>query len=225
MISRQGEHMNKLACGLSLSALILLGCHTITEELPTQPTNTPKKGTGLLTVSIPAIPGATPAPTPKPTPAPTATPAPAPSPDPTPTPPPQTGTKGCGNPVPPPITKMGAYVHIKGPNQWTLDVTPLVGPDAEYCRADRIHRRALALPGPAGGPSRARGVRAGRRRLRGGHGTARADVDPQWQLLQGRRRLRQPSGQPVPALGAGGRLLRGLHQGRHVRRRPGRPLG
>jgi hypothetical protein len=24
-------------------------------------------------------------------------------------------------------------VHIKGPAAWTLDATPLVGPDAEYC--------------------------------------------------------------------------------------------
>jgi hypothetical protein len=126
--------MNKLTSGLSLSALLLLGCHTITEELPTQPTKTPKNGNGLLTIPIPAIPGATPKPTPKPTPAPVATPTPAPTPAPTPTPTPQTGVKGCGNPIPPPITKVNAYIHIKGPNQWTLDSTPLVGPDVEYCR-------------------------------------------------------------------------------------------
>jgi len=128
--------MNKLAGGLSLSALVLLGCHTITEELPTQPTKTPKNGTGLLTVSIPAIPGATPtpAPTPKPTatPAPVATPTPTPAPAPTPTP--QTGVKGCGNPIPPPVTRVTVNIHIRGPNQWTLDSTPLVGPDVEYCR-------------------------------------------------------------------------------------------
>jgi hypothetical protein len=125
--------MNRSAGVLSLSALFLLGCHTITEELPTQPTKTPKNGGGILTVPIPAIPGATPtpkpAPTPTPVPSPTAAPAPTPAPTPTPT-----GVKGCGNPLPGPITKMGAYVHIRGPNQWTLDVTPLVGPDAEYCR-------------------------------------------------------------------------------------------
>lgn len=124
--------MNKLAGILSLSALALLGCHTITEELPTQPTKPPKSGTGVLKVPIPAIPGATP--TPAPTPKPTPTPGPAPTPEPTATPPPPTKVKGCGSPLPGPITKMGAYVHIRGPNQWILDVTPLVGPDAEYCR-------------------------------------------------------------------------------------------
>jgi hypothetical protein len=123
--------MNKLACGLSLSAVLLLGCHTITEELPTQPTKTPKPGTGLLTVPIPAIPGATPTPAPTPTPRPAPTPTPNPTPAPTPTP---TGVAGCGNPLPGPITKMDTKVHIRGPNQWTLDTTPLVGPDADYCR-------------------------------------------------------------------------------------------
>ena len=29
---------------------------------------------------------------------------------------------------------MNAKVHIRGPNQWTLDSTPLVGPDVDYCR-------------------------------------------------------------------------------------------
>jgi hypothetical protein len=30
---------------------------------------------------------------------------------------------------------MTAKIHTKGPNRWTLDSTPLVGPDMEYCRA------------------------------------------------------------------------------------------
>jgi hypothetical protein len=29
---------------------------------------------------------------------------------------------------------MNTKIHIKGPNQWILDTTPLVGPDADYCR-------------------------------------------------------------------------------------------
>jgi hypothetical protein len=124
--------MIKLAYGLSLSALFLLGCHTITEELPTQPTKTPKTGAGLLTVPIPAIPGATP--TPAPAPKPTPTPGPVATPTPAPTPTPGTGVKGCGNPLPGPITKVNTAIHIRGPNQWTLDTTPLVGPDVEYCR-------------------------------------------------------------------------------------------
>ena len=51
--------MKTLAYGLA-AALVLVGCHTITEELPTQPTKTP--GSGILTVPIPKIPGATPTP-------------------------------------------------------------------------------------------------------------------------------------------------------------------
>jgi hypothetical protein len=122
--------MTKILLGVSLAAALLLGCNTITEELPTQPTASPKTG-GLLTVPIPAIPGATPTPTPKPTATPTPTPTGTPTPAPTPTP--STGSSGCGTPVPPPVTKMNTYIHIKGPNQWTLDTTPLVGPDVAYC--------------------------------------------------------------------------------------------
>jgi hypothetical protein len=29
---------------------------------------------------------------------------------------------------------MNTKIHIKGPNLWTLDTTPLIGPDVEYCR-------------------------------------------------------------------------------------------
>jgi hypothetical protein len=121
--------MNKAAYGFTVAALVLLGCHTITEELPTKPTKTTKAGgTGVLTIPIPAIPGATPAPKPKPTPAPTATPTPAP------TPTPATGTSGtCGQPLPV-VTRMNGKIHIKGPNHYTLDSTPITGPDANYCR-------------------------------------------------------------------------------------------
>jgi hypothetical protein len=125
--------MNKAGYGLAAFALVLVGCHTITEELPTQPTKTTKAGSnGILTVPIPAIPGATPAPTPKPTPtpapAPTSTPTPAPNPTPVP------GTSGsCGAPLPV-VTRMNGKIHIKGPNRYTLDSTPITGPDGDYCR-------------------------------------------------------------------------------------------
>lgn len=114
------------------AAMLLVGCHTITEELPTQPTKTPASGTGILTVPIPPIPGATPTPAPKPTPTPTPTPGATPTPPaPTPTP----GTSGqCGQPLPPPVTQMAVKVHIHGPNMDTLDSTPLIGPDSAYCR-------------------------------------------------------------------------------------------
>ena len=120
--------MTKTVCGIVLGTFVLAGCHTITEELPTQPTNTPKSG--VLTVAIPAIPVPTPAPTPKPTPV--ATPAPDPTPEATPTPSPNAG--GCGNPLPPEVASMNTKIHIRGANRWTLDTTPLVGPDGDYCR-------------------------------------------------------------------------------------------
>ncbi len=123
--------MGKLSLILAAAAVLLIGCHTITEDLPTQPTK-PASGQGILTIPIPAIPGATP--TPKPAATPTPTPAPAPTAAPTPTPSAPPGTYGtCGNPLPPPVTQMAAKVHIRGPNMWTLDSTPLVGPDKAYC--------------------------------------------------------------------------------------------
>ena len=125
--------MKRTACGVALGALFLTGCHTITEELPTQPTKTPTSG--VLTVAIPSIPVAgTPAPKPTATPAatPTPTPAPAPTPEATPTPPPN--TSGCGNPLPPDVARMNTKIHLRGVNRWTLDTTPLVGPDADFCR-------------------------------------------------------------------------------------------
>lgn len=123
--------MKSTTCCVVVATFALVGCHTITEELPTQPTKTP--GTGVLTIPIPSItvPG-TPAPTPTPSPGPNPTPAPTPSPGPTPTPPP--GSSSCGNPLPPPVTRMNTKIHLKGPNRWTLDTTPLVGPDSDYCR-------------------------------------------------------------------------------------------
>jgi hypothetical protein len=42
---------------------------------------------------------------------------------------------GCGRPYPPPVTRMNCKVHIKGPEYYTLDSTPIVGHDAAYCAA------------------------------------------------------------------------------------------
>jgi hypothetical protein len=39
---------------------------------------------------------------------------------------------GCGRPYPPPVTRFRCKVHLKG-EFYTLDSTPLVGPDAAYC--------------------------------------------------------------------------------------------
>jgi hypothetical protein len=32
------------------------------------------------------------------------------------------------------VSRVNAKIHIRGPNRWTLDSTPLVGPDGDYCR-------------------------------------------------------------------------------------------
>jgi len=121
--------MNRTAYGTAAVALVLLGCHTITEELPTTPSASPKApASGVLKVSIPTIP--TPTPTPRPAPTPGPGPAPTPTPTPQATPPPNAG--GCGQPIPPQLSQIRAKVHIRGPNQWTLDSTPLVH-DRTYC--------------------------------------------------------------------------------------------
>jgi hypothetical protein len=147
--------MSRLVYGMGLAALVLVGCHTITEELPTQPSETPKApASGILKVSIPALPAATPTPKPStaptPTPAPGPTPTPAPAPTPTPQPP---GESGCGNPLPPPIFRMGAKIHIRGPNRYTLDVTPQVH-DQAYCEKIGFVGRLDCPVRPEGAPDR-----------------------------------------------------------------------
>lgn len=147
--------MRRIPVGAVVAATaVLVGCHTITEELPTEPTEATSTAaaapaTGLLTVAIPALTVATTtAPTPTATPAPTATPVPAPPPGPAPAPapPPPAATpapaptpsgggefEGCGSPLPPPVAKVKTKIHLRGVNKYTLDATPLVG-GAEYCR-------------------------------------------------------------------------------------------
>ncbi len=106
------------------ATLLLAGCHMISEELPTQPTQSPTAAP-ILTVPIPKIPIATP--TPKATPTPSPTPGPGPEPTPSPTP-----VAGCNPPLPPGVAKMNTKIHLKGP-KITLDTMPLVH-DAEYCK-------------------------------------------------------------------------------------------
>lgn len=126
--------MKKSTAGAVISGMVLLGCHTITEELPTRPDRSPVSPT--LTISLPVfgIPSPSPVatPVPKPTPTPVGGPPPTPPPDPTPTPTPGSGS--CGAPNPGPLSKIDAKIHIRGPNRYILDTTPLVGPDAAYCK-------------------------------------------------------------------------------------------
>src|SRR3989304_1884246 len=156
--------MTRKAWCAAAIAVALAGCHTITEELPTQPTESP--GSGILTLPIPSIPlpTATPGPAPQPTATPGATPPPAPQPPPEPPPPPGAGS--CGNPVPPPIGRVNVKIHIRGPRMYTLDSTPQVV-DPAYCAAIGFPRREArpARPeghpggGGGGGPSPWRGAR------------------------------------------------------------------
>jgi len=128
--------MRKLVLGtVAATGAVLLGCHTITEELPTQPTETGTPATGVVTVPIPALSlGGAPAPTPSPTPSPTPTPVPPePTPEPTPEPPPPGDNGDCGEPYPPAIYKVRAKIHLRGSSKWTLDSTALVT-GADYCR-------------------------------------------------------------------------------------------
>jgi hypothetical protein len=133
--------MRKVALGAALTvAALLVGCHTITEELPTEPTEAEKPAsTGILTVPIPALSVATTA-TPAPSPDPSAPPAPGPTPEPSPTPPPEPedepppeDTFGCGEPLPPPIGRVNVKIHFARSAKWTLDSTPLTG-DWKYCK-------------------------------------------------------------------------------------------
>lgn len=80
-------------------------------------------GSGSETPQSPALPGPAPA---------VATPVPAtPSPTPDPSiPPPESG---CGKPYPPPIGRVTVKAQNKGREFWTMDSTPLVGPDPLYC--------------------------------------------------------------------------------------------
>jgi hypothetical protein len=103
--------MGRTAYGAAVAAVLLIGCQ-MTGELPTQPTKEP--ASGVITVAIPSIPVLG-------------------TPDPKPTPTPSPKDSGCGDPLPE-VARMNVKVHIRGPRLWTLDSTPLVGRDVEYCR-------------------------------------------------------------------------------------------
>jgi hypothetical protein len=49
---------------------------------------------------------------------------------------------GCGRPYPPPVTRFNCKVHLKG-DFYTLDSTPLVGPDQGYCASVGMPDRAI----------------------------------------------------------------------------------
>ena len=73
-----------------------------------------------------------------PAPQPTPTPTPGTEPEPVPGVPGGGGDGGvagrCGAPTPPPVSRMALKVHGSSGDRSLLDSTPLVGPDAEYCK-------------------------------------------------------------------------------------------
>ena len=88
-------------------------------------------GTVLLSAAVLTACGGAASPITVPTPLPTAAPTPVPTPTPDPNVPP--AGSGCGKPYPPPITRLNVKTHLKDVDFWSVDSTPLVGPDAVYC--------------------------------------------------------------------------------------------
>jgi hypothetical protein len=61
---------------------------------------------------------------------------------------------GCGRPYPPQITRFNCGVHLKGGDHYTLDSTPLVGPDVAYCASIGFPDRSICPVRPEGAPDR-----------------------------------------------------------------------
>jgi hypothetical protein len=113
-----------VACCLTAWACGSLDSPTVPDPAPQAPT-----------ASTPA-PSPNPTPTPVlggPAPKPSPTPEPGATPDPRPTPDAPGDAGGCGQPLPPALSRVNVKVHQRGDNRWLLDSTPLVGPDAAYC--------------------------------------------------------------------------------------------
>jgi hypothetical protein len=115
---------------LLAAGLLLWGCGKLPE--PSSPDPIPESPRPVVTSPAPTTPTPTPilgSPSSNPAPEPSDDPSPEPTPD-APRPP---DASGCGDPAPPPISRINVKIHLRGPNSWTLDSTPLVGPDAAYC--------------------------------------------------------------------------------------------
>jgi hypothetical protein len=109
----------RIALALAL-AVTSWACGGDAPEPPTQPAPLPE------IASVPTVP----APQPTPTPLPGADPDPAPA-----IPGGGGGTSAsCGEPAPPAVSRMNVKLHGGGGDRSLLDSTPLVGPDAAYCK-------------------------------------------------------------------------------------------
>jgi len=121
---------------LALACVLFAWACSLPDKSPTEP-----QPVHSVAPSPTAAPAANPTPTPvlggpqpksSPSPSPTSEPSPGATPDPggggT-----GEGAADCGQPLPPPLSRFNVKVHLKGSRAWTLDSTPLVGPDAAYC--------------------------------------------------------------------------------------------
>jgi hypothetical protein len=88
---------------------------------PTRPDPGPEVAT------IPTVPAPQPTPTPVPGTEPESDPVPA-------IPGGGGASSSCGEPVPPPVSRMNVKLHGASGDRAVLDSTPLVGPDAAYCK-------------------------------------------------------------------------------------------
>jgi hypothetical protein len=137
---------------LAASCLLAWACGSLPDETPTQPDPPPQP--------VAATPTAEPNPNPTGTPvlggpAPKATPTPEATPQPSPTPGSTEGSGACGGPQPPALSALNVKVHLRGAEAWTLDSTPVVGPDATYCaKIGFTDGRSVCPVRPEGHPER-----------------------------------------------------------------------
>jgi hypothetical protein len=80
---------NRSVCAVVVLFASVLGCQTLVEEMPAQPSGTSTAGTEIVVTPVP-LPVSTATPPPSPAPQPTATPTPTPAPTPAPSPTPST---------------------------------------------------------------------------------------------------------------------------------------
>ena len=141
-------------CAAFAAACFVAWACSLPEQTPTEPQ--PVQSVAPAPTADPANPTPPPilggpAATPTPTTAPSAQPSPGATAEP--------GTTGegaaeCGSPLPPPLSRFNVKVHIRGANAWTLDSTPLVGPDPAYCASIGFPDRSVCPVRPEGNPQR-----------------------------------------------------------------------
>ena len=65
-----------------------------------------------------------------------------------------TNSTGCGAPVPPPVSRFNVRVLSHAADRYTLDSTPLVGPNAAYCAKVGYYDRSICPVRLEGSPDR-----------------------------------------------------------------------